>query len=111
MKILLKLLFTAVLAVMTWVTVAATLDRGVFEAGRELWQDKWFQATLCDTYFAFLTFFLWVAYKERCFIRRAVWFFLIMILGNFAIAAYMLIQLFRLKKEDPLENLLLRDPR
>lgn len=111
MRIFLKLLFVSVFAVMTWVTVTASLDRGVMEAGRELWNDKWFQATLCDAYFAFLTFYVWVAYKERSLISRVTWFFLIMILGNFAIASYVLIQLCRLKKEEPLENLLLRTPR
>lgn len=111
MKLFLKGLFLAVLATMTWATVSASMERGVFDAGQALWDDKWFQATLWDTYFAFLTFFLWVAYKERSWISRVVWFVLIMVLGNFAIASYMLIQLGRLKKDEPLENLLLRSPR
>ncbi len=108
MKNILKLLFAGVLVAMTVVTVQASLDRGVLEAGRGLWPDLWFKATLCDTYFAFLTIYLWVFYKERGFLSRFLWFWLIMLLGNFAIASYMLIQLNRLKKDEPISNLLLR---
>lgn len=111
MRTALKLFFIFVLGVMTWITVTASGDRNVLEAGRDLWSDPWFQATLCDTYFAFITFYLWVAYKEQTTISRVLWFGLIMILGNFAIASYMLIQLCRLKKDAPLESLLLRNPR
>lgn len=105
----LKVFFTLVLAVMTWVTVRASLDRGVIEALHALTPDLWFQATLCDTYFAFLTIWLWMAYKEKTWAVRLAWFAAVMILGNFAIAAYCLIQLFRLKPGDPVENILRRN--
>ena len=63
------------------------MDRGVVTAFRELWPDPWFRATMADTYFAFLTIFLWVCYKEKSIVARVLWFLGIMILGNFAIAA------------------------
>lgn len=93
---------------MLYVTITASLDRGVFEAGAALWPDPWFRATLADAYFGFVTFFVWVAYKERGFLRQAVWFVLIMALGNIAMSVYVLIQLFRLPKNAPLRHLLLR---
>lgn len=105
----LKVFYTLVLAVMTVVTVRATLDRGVMEALHALTPDLWFQATLCDTYFAFLTIWFWMAYKERTWAGRFAWFAAVMVLGNFAIAAYVLIQLFRLKPGDSLENILRRN--
>ena len=76
-----------------WITVAASLERSVMEAGRELWPDLWFRATLMDAYFGFLTFFLWVAYKEKGWIARGSWFVAIMLLGNFAMSGYLLRQL------------------
>ena len=78
------------------VTTIASLDRGVFEAGADLWSDPWFRATLADAYFGFLAVYLWIAYKERSWGRRVLWFVLLMLLGNIAIAVYVLIQLFRL---------------
>ncbi|HEX9652845.1 MAG TPA: DUF1475 family protein [bacterium] len=104
----LKILFFAILATMLYVTITASLDRGVFDAGAALWPDPWFRATLADAYFGFLTFFVWVAYKEHGFLRKAVWFVLIMTLGNIAMAVYVLIQLFRLPGNAPLRHLLLR---
>lgn len=108
MKTFLKILFAAVFCVMTAATVQATMDRGIFTALRELWGDPWVRVTIYDAYFAFLTFFVWVAWRERSFAARAAWFVLIMVFGNLAISVYMLIQLFRLRPEEPFENLFIR---
>jgi hypothetical protein len=104
----LRILFLAILAGMLAVTVHASLDRGVFEAGAELWPDPWFRATLADAYFGFLTVFAWIAYKEPTWGRRFLWFLLLMALGNIAIAVYILGHLFRMRPGDPVEQLLLR---
>src|SRR3546814_1030210 len=66
----------------------------------------WFIATLVDTYLAFFTFWLWVAYKERSNIARVLWLLLILALGNIAIAGYMLIQLWRLPRAAKVADLL-----
>ncbi|MGE0874725.1 MAG: DUF1475 family protein [Burkholderiales bacterium] len=104
---LLMAIFLLVIAVMTLVTVQASLVRSVFDNGH-LMRDPWFVATLADAYFGFLTFYVWVAYKERAAFARAIWFVLIMALGNFAMAAYVLIQLRKLQPGEPLDRLLLR---
>ena len=105
----LKLFFLLVLLSMLAVTTVASLDRGVFEAGADLWGDPWFRATLADAYFGFLTVYLWIAYKERTIARRIGWFVLLMLLGNIAIAVYLLIQLFRLPSDASMKDLLLRE--
>jgi hypothetical protein len=104
----LKVIFLLVLLAMLAITTVASLDRGVFEAGADLWSDPWFKATLADAYFGFLAVFLWIAYKERTLGRRILWFVLLMALGNIAIAIYLLIQLFRLPSSATMEDLLLR---
>ncbi|MBU3759185.1 MAG: DUF1475 domain-containing protein [Candidatus Omnitrophica bacterium] len=104
----LKIFFAAVIAVMTWITVTASLDRNVLSAAADLGKDPWFLATLFDAYFAFLTFYLWVFYKESRLAVRILWFVLIMVLGNFAIASYMLIQLAGLKKGESPSAILMR---
>ena len=96
MRTTLIVLFSMIFLAMTYVTVGATLDRGIFDAGRDLWPDRWFRATLMDAYCGFITFYVWVAYKETQWVSRLMWFVLIMTLGNFAMSAYVLRQLWRL---------------
>jgi hypothetical protein len=110
MRIFLILLFFAILISMVAATVIASLDRGIFVAGRDLIGDAWFRATLCDAYFGFITFYVWVAYKERRLLRQAGWFVAIMLLGNIAMSIYVLLQLVRMSPNDRLESLLLRRP-
>ena len=98
MRWLLIVLFLGVFCCMTWITVVASLDRGVLQAGRGLWPDPWFVATLMDAYFGFLTFFVWLAYKETGWVARSVWFVLIMMFGNFAMSGYLLWQLATMKE-------------
>jgi hypothetical protein len=104
----LKIFFVLILLSMLAVTTVASLDRGVFEAGADLWDDPWFRATLADAYFGFLVVYLWIAYKEGTWGRRVLWFVLLMTLGNIAIAIYLLIQLFRLPASATPRDLLLR---
>ncbi len=104
----LKLLFAGILLAMLYVTVTASFERGVFEAGAALWPDAWFRATLADAYFGFITFYVWVAYRERDIVSKIVWLVLIMGLGNIAMSVYVLIQLFKLPPGAALEGLLLR---
>ena len=106
----LRILFAGVFLVMLWVTTWASSDRSVLVAFGQLWQDPWGRATLFDAYFGFLTFYVWLAYKERGPIRRLVWFVAVMGLGNFAIAGYLLWQLWRLPPSAPIEDLLLERP-
>ena len=104
----LKLLFGAILVVMLYVTVTAVLERGMFEAGGEMWPNPWFRATLTDAYCGFLAFYAWVFYRERTWAGRGLWFVAIMALGNIAVAVYVLEKLFRLPAGAGAEELLRR---
>jgi hypothetical protein len=105
----LKLLFTAILIGMLWVTVRAGLAENMFDVGPRLFAEPWWIATLWDAYCGFLTFYVWVFYKETNWLWRVVWFVLIMCLGNIAMAVYVLIQLFRLPTGAGWRALLLRE--
>ncbi|MEW4531099.1 MAG: DUF1475 family protein [Maioricimonas sp. JB045] len=111
MRIVLTLVFGGILVAMLSVTVVASLDRSVFSVGAELTSDPWFIATLVDAYCGFLTFYVWVAYREQGWPARGVWFVLIMCLGNIAMAIYVLWQLWMLPAGAPIESLLLRPRR
>lgn len=104
----LRALFVLILLGMLAVIIAASIDQNIFEAVGRMWPNWWFKATLADAYLGFLTFFVWVAYKELRLWRKLVWFTSIMLLGNLATSAYMLLQLFKLKEGDTLETLLTR---
>lgn len=108
MIIALRILFIVVLLSMIAVTTWAGSERNLFEAGGELLRNPWGVATLADAYFGFLTFYVWVAYKERTALARVVWFILIMALGNIAMSFYVLLQLFRMPASAPIGQLLLR---
>jgi predicted permease len=110
MTTFLKALFGAILVAMLVVTVAASLERNVWDAARDLWPDAWFRATLADAYFGFLTVYVWIAYRETSFAARALWLVLLLGLGNIAISAYVLIQLRRLRPGEPVASILTRRP-
>jgi hypothetical protein len=46
-----------------------------------------------------LTFYAWVFYKETRWLKRCLWFIAIMLLGNIATSAYVLLQLLRLARD------------
>lgn len=89
----LRLFFGGMLLSMIALTVQASLDRSVWLALDELWPDPWFRATLADTYFSFLTVYLWMAWRERGWRMRLFLLVALLGLGSIAIAGYMLIQL------------------
>jgi hypothetical protein len=105
---ILRALFAFIFIAMLAVIITATIDQNIFEAVGKIWPNWWFKATLADTYFGFLTFFVWVAYKELQLWRKLVWFASIMLLGNLAMSAYTLLELFKLQKGDNFETLLTR---
>lgn len=90
MRNVLILLFSAILVTMLAVTLLASQDRNVLLAAVDLWADPWGRATILDACFGFLTVYVWVAWRERSWLWRVVWFVLFMGLGNIAIAIYML---------------------
>ena len=98
--------FSAIFLLMLIVTIRASLVRSVFDNGH-LMSDPWFLATLCDAYCGFLTFYVWVFLKETSTFSRLVWFVLVMTLGNFAMAAYVLLQLHQCGSNGTVETFLL----
>ena len=113
------LYFILVLVAMTWVSWYAStaptitsLPKYAALAGKEginvikgfetVCSEPWGLATMFDAYFGFLAFWLYVAWREQTIASRLGWFVALMLLGNFAIAAYALICLFKAKGEtDP----------
>lgn len=106
MLLFLRLLFFIVLASMLGVTSWAGFQCPLFSVPRDVFTHPWFIATLFDAYWGFVTFFVWVCYKQPSWLARAAWFVAIMLLGNIAMAAYCLSELFRVPPGNTLETLL-----
>ncbi|MDP1581782.1 MAG: DUF1475 family protein [Candidatus Didemnitutus sp.] len=109
MVLFLRFLFIAIIAAMLWATGTASLQQSLGDFARSATiRDPWVIATLFDAYFAFLAFFVWVAWKEGTMLARALWFIALMLLGNFAIAAFMLRELFAVPTTGPLTDVFTR---
>jgi hypothetical protein len=98
LRILFGLVLVSMLGVTTWASLHQPL--GDFARGATI-RDPWVIATLFDAYWAFIAFYVWVAWKERSITARVLWFLSIILLGNIAIAAYMLDQLFTVSAREP----------
>jgi hypothetical protein len=105
---ILRLIFIGVFIAMVSATTWASLHQSIFAIPREVFTNPWFIATLCDAYFGFLAFYLWVVWKEPRWAARAAWFIAIMSLGNLAISVYALAELFRIRDRSELPALLSR---
>lgn len=98
----LRALYILILVAMSWGTVRASLAQALFDLPSEVYLNPWFQVTLLDAYFAFLTFFVWVAWKERRLPARVLWGVAIALWGNFAMAVYLLREVFRVPTDGDL---------
>lgn len=105
MILLLRLLFIAIIGAMLAVTTWASLDEalGDFAAGPII-RNPWVVATLFDAYFAFITVYVWIAWKEQSLGARILWFISVILLGNLATAAYLLRELFKIPASGPLSE-------
>jgi hypothetical protein len=106
LRLLFGFIFLSLLAYTSW----ASTQQPVWE-----WQglvtppdNAWTLATLIDAYYGFVTFYVWVFYKEPRALPRLGWFVAIMLAGNMAMSAYVLLQLAKLRADEPAEAILLR---
>lgn len=95
------------------VTSWASTHESVVVALQRLPSDPWFIATMFDAYFGFIFFWFWVLYRERqsslttshWIIRSIAWLIGILLLGNIAMAVYILLQISKFSPSDSLEKL------
>jgi hypothetical protein len=100
----LRLSFVGIFAAMSALIAWASLEQPIFGIPREVFTNPWFVATLFDAYFAFITFYVFVAWKEQSIGARVLWLPVVLLWGNFAMAVYMLVELFRIDHIDRLKE-------
>lgn len=108
MIVFLRCFFVVVLLSMLAVTSWASTHVALWRIPAEVIGHPWMIATLFDAYWGFLTFYIWMFYKEQSGLKRVSWFVAVLLLGNIAMAVYALIQLFRVPTTASLEEVLLR---
>ena len=109
MIIFLRVLFLIVLGSMLGVTSWASLQQPLGEFARSAtFREPWVIATLFDAYWAFIAFFVWVAWKEQSLAARLLWFVSIILLGNIAMAAYMLRETWAVPAGGPVDGVFTR---
>lgn len=108
MIVLLRLLYAVIFLSMVAITVWAATQENILAIPSLVLNDVWFKATLFDAYFAFLSFFLWVCYREKSLPLKVFMFFAIACLGNIAMSIYVLIALYLLKPGEGIEKLFSR---
>jgi hypothetical protein len=104
----LQILFGFILVTLAAYTTWAGTRQSMFDWGGLTTppDNLWTIATLIDAYYGFLTFYVWVLWKETRALPRILWFIAIMALGNIAMSAYVLRQLARLEDPDSMGTLL-----
>ena len=104
----LKVLFSALLVFMTVIVIDTSLKSNLFEEWDFLASLPWMNATLWDFYTNVLVLVCWVFYKETNWLWKIFWLIVLCTLGSIGTCLYVLIALFRLKKEETVKDLLLR---
>lgn len=107
----LRLLFSTILISMLSVTSWASFHENILLIPQATQSDPWFIATLFDAYAGFLTFYAWLCYKSTGVFSKLVWLALILLLGNIAMSAYMLILLFKLPANASLQDVWMKKER
>lgn len=102
----LRALFLLALVSMLSVTTWAGLHCPLFAVPRPVATHPWFIATLFDAYWGFITFYVWVCYRETSWTARIAWFVAIMALGNIAMSSYCLAALSQAPRDGRLSDVL-----
>jgi hypothetical protein len=106
MILFLRGLFIVIVLSMLWVTSWASMHCPLFAIPHDVATHPWFIATLFDAYWGFVTFFVWVAFKQTSWLAKIAWFIAIILLGNIAMSAYWLGELFRTRRDGRIADIL-----
>ncbi len=104
MKNALIILFGFLFIYIVYTVISTSLESNLFEEWNFLASIPWMKATLVDFYVNTVVIFVWMAFREKSWGVRILWLIPFVLLGSIATTAYVLIQLFKLKKDEPVKN-------
>lgn len=104
MKNFLIAVFSILFIYIVYTVIATSLESNLFKEWDFLASIPWMKATLIDFYINTAVIFVWMALREKKWSVRILWLIGFVFLGSIATTLYVLIQLFSLKKDEPVIN-------
>ena len=106
-RTLLTILFGGMSAYMAYLVYSTAQQSNLMTLKIE---EPWFKTTLIDFYLNTVVLCAWVIYKERTWISRALWIIGFLCTGAVAVCLYVVVQISRVKPEEPFEYVLIPKP-
>ena len=104
----LMFLMAAMSVYMTYVVITTSRQSNLFQEWHTLSTIPWMSATIKDFYQNIALLWLWVFYKESSIFVAVLWGIAFVMLGSIATPIYVLIQLWKLKDDEPIERMFAR---
>ena len=104
MKNLLIAIFSILFIYIVYTVISTSIESNLFKEWDFLASIPWMKATLVDFYVNTVVIFTWMAFRENKWSVRILWLVLFVFLGSIATTFYVLLQLFALKKDEPVIN-------
>ena len=101
---LLKIFCSIALLFICYTVITTQQLTPLFDNWDALSKVPWMKATLWDFYANVFVLSLWICYKEKSILAKICWVIGFCLLGSIATLAYVLVQLFTLKKDDDVLN-------
>lgn len=107
----LRIIFAILFIVIVYTVINTSLQSNLFKEWDFLASIPWMNATLIDFYIMTFIVYLWVLYRENRIAAKIVLLILFVTLGSIATTGYVFYRLMRVKSNDPVEKVLLRETR
>ncbi|MCX6170229.1 MAG: DUF1475 family protein [Ignavibacteriales bacterium] len=104
MKNFLIAVFSILFIYIVYTVISTSIESNLFKEWDFLASIPWMKATLIDFYINTVVIFVWMAFREKSWLARILWLLGFVLLGSIATTFYVLVQLFKLDKNEPVIN-------
>ena len=104
MKNFLIAVFSILFIYIVYTVITTSIESNLFKEWDFLASIPWMKATLIDFYINTVVIFVWMAFREKNWLARILWLFGFVLLGSIVTTLYVLVQLFKLDKNEPVIN-------
>lgn len=104
MKNLFLAVFIILFIYIVYTVIDTSLQSNLFKEWDFLASIPWMKATLIDFYINTVVIFAWMAFREKLWSVRIAWLIPFVLLGSIATTLYVIIQLIKLDKDEPVIN-------
>ena len=104
MKNSLIVLFAVLFIYIVYTVISTSIESNLFKEWDFLASIPWMKATLIDFYINTVVIFVWMSFRENSWLARILWLIGFVLLGSIITTLYVLVQLFKLDKNEPVIN-------